>query len=471
MKHLIEKFSKDVDYVGIRVQEKDAKSITCRDGEVGGMESGVDNGVMVEVMKNGALTYAATSSIDDESITKVFERAKYYAEKTSSNFVHSFDSNFRSSDKSKFKSGDYGRFEQEEFLQVMKVLSEKSKELKAGDNIVSSSAWGELVNQRVQFYNSLGADIDQEFNYYYFSAMATGKKGDEIQTRTSETPIYQNNLASFEETLQANTKNILSDIDELLDAPNCPSGKFDLMLYPDQLYLQIHESIGHPLELDRILGDERNYAGWSFLSPEDFGTLQYGSNLLNITFDPTLKTEAATYECDDTGRRATKEFLIQNGKLLRGIGGTESQKRSGLPGIASQRSTSWNRAPIDRMGNINMEPGESTLDEMIKSIDKGIIMKTNNSWSIDDYRNKFQFGCQIGYYVENGEIQHVVKNPNYKGISLPFWRSLKMVGNSDTQKIQGSPFCGKGEPNQVIRVGHACPVSLFGQVDVFGGGQ
>jgi predicted Zn-dependent protease len=471
MKHLIEKFSKDVDYVGIRVQEKDAKSISCRDGQVEGMESGNDNGVMVEVIKNGALTYAATSTIDDESITKAFEQAKYYADKTNSHFIHKFDPSFRSSERSTYKSGEHGKYGQKEFLHAMKCLVDKSKELKAGENIVSSSAWSELVNQKTSFYNSLGAEIEQDFNYYYFSSMATGKKGDEIQTRTSETPIYQNGINHFEQVLHNNTANILSEVNELLDAPNCPVGKMDLMLYPDQLYLQIHESIGHPLELDRILGDERNYAGWSFVSPEDFGKLQYGSDLLNITFDPTLKTEAASFACDDAGIKATKEFLIKDGKLVRGIGGIESQKRSGLPGVATQRATSWNRAPIDRMGNINMEPGNSTLDEMIKSIVKGVIMKTNSSWSIDDYRNKFQFGCQIGYYVENGKIQHVVKNPNYKGISLPFWRSLKMVGNSDTQVIQGSPFCGKGEPNQVIRVGHACPVTLFGDVDVFGGGQ
>ncbi len=256
---------------------------------------------------------------------------------------------------------------------------------------------------------------------------------------------------------------------ELLSAEDCPSETTNLVLAPDQMLLQIHESIGHALEVDRILGDERNYAGWSFVREEDFGKLQYGSKIMNITFDPTVNSQFASYGYDDGGLKAEREFIIKDGLLIKGLGGKESQIRSGVPGVANFRASSWNRAPIDRMANLNLEPGASTFDDIIASVEKGVYMTTNRSWSIDDYRNKFQFGCEYGKLIENGKLTKTVKNPNYRGISNPFWNSLKMVGNQDTFEMYGTPYCGKGEPNQAIRVGHASPVCLFENVEVFGG--
>ena len=147
----------------------------------------------------------------------------------------------------------------------------------------------------------------------------------------------------------------------------------------------------------------------------------------------------------------------------------ESQVRSGVPGVANFRASSWNRAPIDRMANLNLEPGDSSYDDIIASIESGVYMATNRSWSIDDYRNKFQFGCEYGKRIENGKLTKTLKNPNYRGISNPFWKSLKMVGNQDTFEMYGTPYCGKGEPNQSIRVGHASPICLFENVEIFGG--
>jgi len=190
---------------------------------------------------------------------------------------------------------------------------------------------------------------------------------------------------------------------------------------------------------------------------------------MNITFDPTVSSEFASYGYDDGGLEATREYIIKDGVLVRGLGGMESQIRSGVLGVANFRASSWNRAPIDRMANLNLEPGDSSFDEIIGSVEKGIYMESNRSWSIDDYRNKFQFGCEYGKLIEGGKLTKTVKNPNYRGISNPFWNSLKMVGREDTFRIYGTPNCGKGEPNQVIRVGHASPVCLFNKVQVFGG--
>ena len=250
----------------------------------------------------------------------------------------------------------------------------------------------------------------------------------------------------------------------------------DVVLMPDQMMLQIHESIGHPLELDRILGDERNYAGTSFVTMDMFGSFQYGSPLLNVTYDPTRGNEFASFAFDDEGTGAQRTFLIRNGLLLRPLGGTSSLQRArrtapALAGVATTRACAWNRPPIDRMSNLNVEPGESSLDEMIAATEFGVLMKTNRSWSIDDSRNKFQFGCEWGQLIRDGRLAEVVRDPNYRGVSRDFWRSLAMVGRPETVEVMGTPYCGKGEPNQAVRVGHASPVCRFSGVDVFGAEQ
>ncbi len=261
---------------------------------------------------------------------------------------------------------------------------------------------------------------------------------------------------------------------ELLHAPNCPDGVRDLLLSPDQMMLQIHESIGHPLELDRILGDERNFAGTSFVTPAMFGNYRYGSPLLDVSFDPGVVGQFASYAADDDGEAARRVMLIERGILQRALGGALSRERARALGVtvegaASARASGWHRAPIDRMANLNVEPGDASFESMIASTERGIWMRTNASWSIDDARNKFQFGCEWGRLIENGRLTQLVRNPNYRGVSATFWRSLAAVGSRETMQVLGTPFCGKGEPGQIIRVGHASPACLFRAVDVFGG--
>jgi predicted Zn-dependent protease len=235
------------------------------------------------------------------------------------------------------------------------------------------------------------------------------------------------------------------------------------------MILQIHESIGHPCELDRILGDERNFAGSTFVQLSDIGNFRYGSEIMNVTFDPGVPGEAASYAFDDTGAPAKREYLIKDGVLVRALGGLESQSRSGKPGVACQRSDGWSRAPIDRMANLNLEPGRDAFEDIIASIEHGVYMEANRSWSIDDFRNKFQFGCEYGKLIEDGRITRTLRNPNYRGISSNFWRNLFKVGDGSTFRAFGAPNCGKGEPNQVLFVGHASPVCAFRGVEIFGG--
>jgi len=322
------------------------------------------------------------------------------------------------------------------------------------------------------YLNSAGAQLRQAQRFVFPGLSVTAFDGNDSQTRTlGGTNFGQQGSAGVIQRfgLVGAARKVADEALQLLLAPNTPHGPRDLLLMPDQMILQIHESIGHPLELDRILGDERNYAGTSFVKASDFGHLQYGSPLLNVTFDPDIPEQLASYGHDDDGTPASKQFLIREGLLLKPLGGALSQFRANLPGVANSRACGWNRAPIDRMANLNIEPGDKSLAQLVGGIESGILMSTNRSWSIDDARNKFQFGCEWGQLIENGELKGVVKNPNYRAISAQFWRKLSAVGDASTFKVLGTPNCGKGEPNQVIRVGHASPACVFSNVDVFGG--
>ena len=203
--------------------------------------------------------------------------------------------------------------------------------------------------------------------------------------------------------------------------------------------------------------------------PEDRGKLRYGSPQVSMTADATVPGGMGTFGWDDDGVPAMRTKLVEKGIFVGYLTSRETAPRIGRQSGGAMRADGWNRIPLIRMTNVNLEPGDSTMDEMIGSIARGVMMATNSSWSIDDSRNKFQFGCEWGQLIENGKLTAVVKNPNYRGISANFWRSLKRVGDESTLEVLGTPYCGKGEPSQLIRVGHASPACVFAAVDVFGG--
>ena len=409
---------------------------------------------MVEAMVNGQLAYAGTSDLSEQGLREAARRASRLARVSAPFKTMHFSEKHRPKARGRFISQHLEGLDTQTLGEFTDQLVTASRHLKVSDKIVNTSAETTLMETWLRYVSSNGADIDERFLRVSNNFAVTAQDGTESQRRSMNGPVARCRQAL-----------------ELLAADNCPDETLDLVLAPDQMLLQIHESIGHPLELDRILGDERNYAGWSFVKPEDFGHLQYGSKLMNATFDPTVAGEFASYAFDDCGHPATYEYLIKDGILLRGLGSLESQSRLGLPGVANFRSAGWNSAPIDRIANINLEPGDSSMANMLASVERGVYMESNISWSIDDYRNKFQFGCEYARLIENGHLTKVLKNPNYRGVTVPFWNSLTGVGHRETVEVLGSRYWGKGEPNQMIHVGHASPPCLFSRVEVFGGGK
>jgi len=256
----------------------------------------------------------------------------------------------------------------------------------------------------------------------------------------------------------------------LLRAPACPTGTLPIVLASDQLALQVHESVGHATELDRILAFEAGYAGTSFLTPEGRGTLRYGSPLMRIVADATEPGGLGTFGWDDEGVPAAKTTIVDRGLLAGFLTSRETAARLDLPRSGgTARAEGAHRMPLIRMTNVDLLPGGSSMDELLEGIADGVYFETNRSWSIDDKRLNFQFGTEIGRRIVRGELGPLVRNPIYAGMTPAFWASMDAVGDRSTYHLWGVPNCGKGQPSQVARVGHGAPAARFQNVRVRGG--
>ena len=462
----------DADFWSLRFVEETCESFSVQRNVQQPWAVSTDRGVMASVYAGGGYGYAATADMSPQGLRNALQRAQAWALGTARLALIDSRTLPRPAPRGRYVSPSFDR-PLPSHSDWYEMLQRESLQAACDPRIVDWEALVDVLKATHRLITSEGGDVVQWHRYLYPSISVTAHADGVTQQRSlngQRGMCQQGGVEILDRVGFAGSgRRVAEEALELLLAPNCPSGRMDVLLAPDQMVLQIHESIGHPLELDRILGDERNFAGTSFVTPDMFGTYRYGSEHLNITFDPTRPEELASYAFDDDGTAAERTFLIRHGILERPLGGAISQSRAGLPGVANARAASWNRPPIDRMANLNLEPGDATFDALVAGIERGVLLETNASWSIDDSRNKFQFGCERGRVIENGRLGHVVKNPNYRGISAEFWRSLARVGNAETVRVLGTPYCGKGEPSQTIRVGHTSPACVFTNVDVFGG--
>jgi predicted Zn-dependent protease len=468
-----------VDYCALRVVEEQSETASVRQDVAAPVRSAIDRGAMVTVIDGDGIGYAATSDLSDTGLAWAIARAHEWARLSQGRSVFAGarpelpalppGSRYASPTLRPIAWSKADRLE---------VLMRESTACRIDPRIVDWEASLWTVRAQQLTVDAGGGEAFQQFDFTIPSLHAVAFDAGIAQVRSwggrYNGFCQQGGLEVIERSgFIGSGRRTAEEALQLLAAPNCPSGTMDVVLMPDQMMLQIHESIGHPLELDRILGDERNYAGTSFVTLDMFGRYQYGSPLLNVSYDPTRGEEFASFAFDDEGTRAQRDLLIRDGLLVKPLGGASSQQRArrlraDIGGVATTRACAWNRPPIDRMSNLNVEPGASTLQQMIAATELGVLMKTNRSWSIDDSRNKFQFGCEWGQMIRNGQLAEVVRDPNYRGISATFWRSLAQVGTADTMEVMDTPYCGKGEPNQAVRVGHASPACRFTGIDVFG---
>jgi len=331
-----------------------------------------------------------------------------------------------------------------------------------------SEALYQIWDTHKWFVSSEGHRIDQHIRECGAGISATSLGESESQRRSY--PSYRGQYGTRgwelvgELDLLAHAPRVAEESRALLSAPLCPSGETTLILGGEQMCLQIHESVGHAIELDRILGWEAAFAGTSWLDLSRLGSLNYGSELMNIVIDASIPGALGSFGFDDEGVPATRRHAVRNGTWVGVLAGRDSAAVAGLDYAGSVRSDGWGRLPMVRMTNVGLEPGPHTLDEIIASTKDGIYMENNRSWSIDDKRLNFQFGCEIGYEVKGGKLGRLVRNPTYTGIGPRFWNSMDMLSSEIIN--WGTPNCGKGQPAQVGHTGHPAAPARFQGVRV-----
>lgn len=354
-------------------------------------------------------------------------------------------------------------------------LSEKVDLLVAVTNTCMSVDGVALATASTVFYDtekwltsSQGHRIHQHIveSGGHFDATAVGEA--EVQRRSYPQSFGQYETGGYEVIRKwdflGNAGRIAEEAVALLSAPELDEGERTLILESSQLALQIHESVGHAIELDRILGWEAAFAGTSHLELAKLGTHRYGSELMNITADATLPGALGSFGYDDEGTPARRVPIVEEGRWVGVLSGRDTAAIAGLPPGGMVRGDGYNRLPMVRMTNVGLLPGKSSLEEMIADTARGVYMSTNRSWSIDDKRLNFQFGCEIGWEIENGKLTRMVRNPTYTGITPQFWGTLDRLGNADQLVYWGTPNCGKGQPVQVGHTGHPAVPGRFSAV-------
>ena len=462
---------KNADYADLRVVRRRWEEILVKNGNIEAVTHDEDFGFGVRVLFQGAWGFACSSKVNKKELEKTFDRAWKISGEGSrilgkraffpptppvaARYQTPLSINpFRVSTETK-----------------LKCLLEADQAIRRNRRVSISEAFMGAYLTEKTFASTEGSFIEQEIVECGAGIAATAIEGGEIQVR-SYPNSFRGNFATrgyeWVEELKIgdHSERVADEAVRLLSAKPCPSGITTLILDGSQLALQVHESIGHPIELDRILGSEASYAGTSFLKPEMVGNFQYGSEPLNIVADATIAGGLGTFGFDDEGIKAQRVPIISRGRLVNLLTSRETAPVLGKESNGTMRADGWNRLPLIRMTNINLEPGDWTLEQMIADTEEGLFLSTNRSWSIDDQRINFQFGTEIGWEIKGGKLGMMIKNPTYTGITPQFWNSCDAVANRDHWQLWGTPNCGKGEPGQVAHVGHGTAPARFRNVRV-----
>jgi len=462
---------KRVDYADIRIVRRQNEEIEVKNGKVEALIQDEDFGFGIRVLIRGAWGFACSSRVTKKEMETVLGKALKIA---------------RASSKVKEKeiffhptSRIVDRYRTPISIDPFNVSPEikldlllKTEEIIRRNNKVKiSEAFMGSYKTEKTFASTEDSYIEQEIIECGAGIAATAIEGGEVQVR-SYPNSFRGNFATMgfewieKLALQNHAERVAEEAVQLLSAKPCPSKVTTLILDNSQLALQIHESIGHPIELDRILGTEASYAGTSFLNLGLVGSFTYGSELVNVVADATYLGGLGTFGYDDEGIKAQRIPIISQGILVNLLTSRETAHRLRKESNGTMRADGWNRIPLIRMTNINLEPGDWGLEEMIADTEEGLILSTNRSWSIDDKRINFQFGTEIGWEIKGGKLGEMVKNPTYTGITPTFWSSCDAIANRDHWQMWGTPNCGKGEPGQVAHVGHGAAPARFRNVQV-----
>ena len=459
------------DYSDARVGTDLTEAITVRNQEMEGIDRAESTGLGIRVLVDGRWGFAATARLDaaeiDHAAATAVQTAKAAArlpaEPVELSPVEPVTGSWRSP-----MNEDPFTVPLEEKIAL---LMEATRRMQSVEGVTFAEGSIDLFRRSTWFASSDGAAIEQSTTQSGGGIEATAISDGEVQRRSYPNSFrghvkangYEHirTLGLVEEAEQTGAQAV-----ELLSAPECPSEITTLILDSGQMELQVHESIGHAVELDRVLGMEEAYAGSSFVRPEDRGSLRYASPLVSITADASLPGGLGSFGWDDEGVPAQRTPIIVDGVFQHFISSRETAPRIGEVSQGAMRADGWQNFPLIRMTNISLEPREGSLADIIGDTKDGIYMCTNQSWSIDDKRVNFQFGCEVAWRVENGKLTTMYRNPNYAGITTEFWGSCDAVAGREDWTLWGTPNCGKGQPNQTGRVGHGTSPARFRNVQV-----
>ncbi len=459
-------------YADVRVIHNQAQSLSTKNGRIGSLECQEDEGFGVRVLKDGAWGFASHAGLEAETLENTARHAVALARASArvqrepvrlAALEPAQDRYVTSVEIDPFSVSLEDKLE---------LLFRIDAELAREEAVRVAQSFMDFNRKTQLFMNSEGACIEQTIVWSGAGYTATAVRDGDFQVRS-----YPNSFRGQFETrgyemvhawkLLENAPRVASEAAALLSADPCPSGVRDVILDGSQVGLQIHESCGHPTELDRVLGSEANYAGLSFLTVDKLGKLQYGSEHVTIRADATSPGGLGTFGYDDEGVPAGSWDLVRNGRFVGYLTSRETASAVGeTRSRGCMRSDGWRNLPLIRMVNVSLQPGTWTFDDLIADTDDGILMDVNRSWSIDSYRYNFQFGTEVGWEIKNGKRGRMLKNPTYQGMTVEFWNACDAVCNADHWKLWGIPSCGKGQPGQVMGTGHGGAPARFRNVRV-----
>jgi TldD protein len=459
------------DYADARFIREESEGLTVRNQEMEGIDRSRSEGLGVRVLVNGFWGFAASARTGEQDIARTAGLATQIARAA----ARLPREPVRLAPVEPVTDRWATPVHEDPFTvsldEKVSLLMEATRRMQAAKGLSFAEGSLDFFRTRVAFASSEGAAIEQEITHSGGGIEATAIGDSELQRRSFPNSFRGHHAAAGYEHIRTlglveEAERVATEAVELLSAPDCPSEETTLILDSQQVVLQVHESIGHPIELDRVLRMEEAYAGTSFLSLDDRGKLRYGSDKVSVTADATLPGGLGTFGYDDEGVPAQRVAIIENGVFQDFISSRETAALIGGDSNATMRADGWENLPLIRMTNISLEPGEGTLAELIGDTKDGIFMSTNTSWSIDDKRVNFQFGTEIAWRIKDGKLTEMYRNPNYTGITWEFWGSCDAVCGPEEWTVWGTPNCGKGQPGQVARVGHGTAPARFRNVRV-----
>jgi TldD protein len=455
---------------------EEANYLLMWNGNLKSATSARESGVGIRVLYKGAWGFSASSDLSDLAslFDKAFDNARVAAERVTFPVRLAEKDAIQASFKSPCAINPF-EVPLADKVAFLKNMDEQLNQEGVFQRVCDMT----FVRKQIIFVDSEGSQIEKLITEVFSTMQVSGLDDQGATYERTFRPTRQGDTRGWEtldkQLFSENAARIVTEMNQVRAADECPKEDRSVILLPNIMYLQTHETIGHALELDRILGYELAFAGGSFVTLEDFGKLRYGSPRLTARADATLPNSPGSFGYDDDGVPAQNTLLIDKGLLVGAITGRQMVEEANAKARrqifngsgGTNRATSFYRVPIERMTNINIDPGQDgTLADIVSNTEKGIVMDSERSWSIGSNREQFHFGTEIGWLVEDGKITKVVKNPTYKGATVKFWNSLSAVGDRSTWQVKYVDNCGKGQPNQIMQLGHGVPVCRFDNVRI-----